>query len=276
MRVNNIKSFIKRSREIHGDKYDYSLAIYKGTIIPVKIICPIHGIFEEAPRDHLQKHGCRACFEERRLRKNQLVDNKRKCVKCGEYFDLNCFYADASISDGLSSWCKLCSNKASDDWKSRNLEMVISKRKEYDKKRWAKYKEEHKEEFEQRALEREKRHQECVLLDKLKRRLKARLQDAIGRNSDNPHVKDLLGCSLTEFREHIESKWLDDMTWDNNTYFGWHFDHIRPCASFPNLLTDIEEQKQCFHYTNYQPLWRKLNQTKSAKYEGIDYRRYKI
>jgi hypothetical protein len=51
------------------------------------------------------------------------------------------------------------------------------------------------------------------------------------------------------------------MTWENHGKFGWHIDHIIPCASFD--LTDLEQQKKCFHYTNFQPLWWRENILKS-------------
>jgi hypothetical protein len=51
------------------------------------------------------------------------------------------------------------------------------------------------------------------------------------------------------------------MTFDN---FGkWHIDHIIPCASFD--LTKPEQQRQCFHYTNLQPLWAFENLSKGSK-----------
>jgi hypothetical protein len=53
--------FIKKSEIIHSFKYDYSLVIYRGTKIDVKIICPIHGIFEQTPLRHLAGCGCRKC-----------------------------------------------------------------------------------------------------------------------------------------------------------------------------------------------------------------------
>ena len=52
------------------------------------------------------------------------------------------------------------------------------------------------------------------------------------------------------------------MTWDN--YGEWHIDHIKPCCGFD--LTDFEQQKKCFHYTNLQPLWAKDNITKNGKF----------
>ena len=47
-----------------------------------------------------------------------------------------------------------------------------------------------------------------------------------------------------------------------------HYDHMRPCASFD--LTDPEQQKQCFHYTNLQPLWAKDNPSKSDNWSESD------
>ena len=43
----------------------------------------------------------------------------------------------------------------------------------------------------------------------------------------------------------------------------WHVDHIKPCFSFD--LTDPEQQKICFHYTNLQPLWALENIKKGKK-----------
>ena len=74
---------------------------------------------------------------------------------------------------------------------------------------------------------------------------------------------DLLGCTIDEFCRYIESLWKVDMNWDNHRRDGWHIDHIRPCSSFD--LTDPEQQKQCFHYTNMQPLWAIDNLKKSDR-----------
>ena len=58
----NTEDFIEKSKEIHGDKYDYSLVVYNNTGEKVKIICPIHGVFEQKPNSHIhQKSGCNLC-----------------------------------------------------------------------------------------------------------------------------------------------------------------------------------------------------------------------
>lgn len=54
--------FIKKSKDIHGNKYDYSLADYINSKSKIKIICPIHGVFEQTPNNHLsKKQGCSKC-----------------------------------------------------------------------------------------------------------------------------------------------------------------------------------------------------------------------
>jgi len=71
----------------------------------------------------------------------------------------------------------------------------------------------------------------------------------------------LLGCKPSEFRAHLEAQFSDGMSWDN--YGEWEIDHVRPCASFD--LTDPAQQAACFHYSNLQPLWKRVNRSKGAK-----------
>ena len=57
----NIDSFIRKAREVHGDKYDYSKVEYKDNKTKVCIICPIHGEFWIRPDHHLHGQGCKKC-----------------------------------------------------------------------------------------------------------------------------------------------------------------------------------------------------------------------
>lgn len=92
--------------------------------------------------------------------------------------------------------------------------------------------------------------------------LRSRTRDAItGRHGA---VKDLttlklIGCTIEHLQSYFEPLFTPGMTWDN--YGEWHIDHIRPCASFD--LTDPAQQRECFHYTNLQPLWAEDNIRKS-------------
>lgn len=53
--------FIEKAKSIHGNKYDYSLVEYKTNKTKVKIICPIHGVFEQTPSTHFKGCGCPLC-----------------------------------------------------------------------------------------------------------------------------------------------------------------------------------------------------------------------
>jgi hypothetical protein len=75
---------------------------------------------------------------------------------------------------------------------------------------------------------------------------------------------DLLGCSISELKKHLESQFQDGMSWENYGKDGWHVDHIKPCASFD--LSKKVDQKKCFHYTNLQPLWWEDNLSKGSSY----------
>lgn len=66
-----LEEFIKRAKEIHGDKYDYSKVKYVNMNTKVIITCPIHDDFPQTPHNHLQGHGCFECS-------NELIHNKQR------------------------------------------------------------------------------------------------------------------------------------------------------------------------------------------------------
>jgi very-short-patch-repair endonuclease len=62
--------FISKARTIHGELYDYSLSEYISRKLNLKIICPVHGIFEQAPDNHLAGQGCFKCGKNKRTKQN--------------------------------------------------------------------------------------------------------------------------------------------------------------------------------------------------------------
>lgn len=59
--MSSTERFIKKAREIHGNKYDYSKVKYKKSLSPVIIICNEHGEFFQTPNTHIQNKGCPKC-----------------------------------------------------------------------------------------------------------------------------------------------------------------------------------------------------------------------
>lgn len=55
------EQIIASFRAVHDDLYDYSRVVYKGNAFKVTIGCPIHGWFEQIPKDHKRGIGCTKC-----------------------------------------------------------------------------------------------------------------------------------------------------------------------------------------------------------------------
>jgi len=66
------EEFIKKVRNIHTNKYDYSLVQYNNSLKAVKIICPEHGEFKQTPKNHL-KYGCIKCGIKLNANKSRLT-----------------------------------------------------------------------------------------------------------------------------------------------------------------------------------------------------------
>ncbi len=77
---------------------------------------------------------------------------------------------------------------------------------------------------------------------------------------------DLIGCSVPRLLRHLEKLFLPGMNWDNYGRYGWHIDHIIPCASFD--LSRPDHQKKCFHFSNLRPAWSRHNEGKGSRIEG--------
>ena len=102
-----------------------------------------------------------------------------------------------------------------------------------------------------------------MVRQKVSGRIRKALKNGYGDKSKS--CLKYIGCSIPQLRKHLEQQFQDGMTWDNHG--DWHIDHIKPCAAFD--LTNEDEQRQCFHYSNLQPLWAKENMTKGATWDEV-------
>jgi len=101
----------------------------------------------------------------------------------------------------------------------------------------------------------------------MKNSLYGRLNALLKGRGKKEHFEQYLGCSFEEFKTYLESKFVDGMTWENHSRYGWHIDHIKPCVSFD--LSKEDQIRECFNYKNLQPLWAKENLTKSSKLNWV-------
>ncbi len=66
--------FIKISKSIHGDKYDYTNTVYKNNKSKVSIICEEHGEFKQRPDSHVSGRGCIKCSGRCQLTTEEFID----------------------------------------------------------------------------------------------------------------------------------------------------------------------------------------------------------
>lgn len=210
------------------------------------------------------------------------------------------FYFDKGYKDKHRNECKVCAVKLSCERQKRNSERVRQKNKNWIKnnvdkvKQWKlsysrrgnelrriRYKS--NPDFRQSAITqskvyrsnpnnklkirksaaiRRKRYFKNPLW-RLKLNMRRRLLHVLHGNRKSDTTLKLVGCTWQQLREHLEKQFINDMSWDNYGFYGWHVDHIKPCESFD--LSIPEEQQKCFHYTNLQPLWARDNLVKGFK-----------
>lgn len=96
----------------------------------------------------------------------------------------------------------------------------------------------------------------------IKFNLRKRLRHCVIDKQYTLESDELFGIRGEKLVEHFERQFSPGWTWDN---YGkvWHIDHKIPCRAFD--LTDPEQAKKCFHFTNLQPMDAKENIRKSDK-----------
>jgi hypothetical protein len=138
--------------------------------------------------------------------------------------------------------------KASCDWNKANRDKVNERNREWYKKTNDK----------RRAYFAQKRNDPAY---RVEGNLRRRLNSLLSGKTKGDSFSNILGCSNIELKAYIELMFTDGMTWDN--YGEWHIDHIMPCSKFD--LSDVAQQKECFNYTNLQPLWARDNLRKGDR-----------
>ena len=229
---------------------------------------------------------CRECCGSRFLP----PDGYKECSRCHKVLLLSTihFFRRNGSTDGYGSYCKACATKAKraswerhgDKYKKNGREYSnrpdVKERARRQRREWRASRRDDPEYIEkQREYSRQywpKRMERPN--SKIRHNLKNRVLLVLkGITKSKPTLK-LIGCSIPALKRHLEQQWQEGMSWGNYGHKGgdyincWHIDHIRPCASFD--LSDPAQQRECFHYTNLQPLWATENRLKGDKWEPLD------
>jgi len=214
------------------------------------------------------------------------------CTKCKENKPLAEYHKFKRGKNGRTSRCKVCFKI----YYQNNADKILARRKKdyhcnFDKysKRAKKYRKKYADkrraynkeyqehnrdkiraqkkiymqrpEVKERYNKRQRQRRGCDVNFRLRQNLSQRLYYALKGKTKSKKTLELLGCSVEQLKRHLEKQFKPGMTWENKGK--WDVDHILPCASFD--LSDPYQQKQCFHYSNLQPLWSSDNRSKGDK-----------
>jgi len=139
------------------------------------------------------------------------------------------------------------------EWKANNREKIKEYNKEYKStKEFREYRNEYQRD--------QYANNELYKLRKTISTFCWRVTDAVKQQKELQSL-EYLGCSLDEFKLHIESLWLEGMTWENHGVDGWHIDHKIPLDWF---VKNSDDPWEANYFTNLQPLWAADNLSKGA------------
>ena len=103
----NTEEFIRKSKSIHGEKYNYDKVNYVNSYSNVCIICPEHGEFYQKAYVHIQGHECPECAKIKRKQNNTSNTNEfilRSILTHGNKYD----YSKVKYINSHTKVCIIC------------------------------------------------------------------------------------------------------------------------------------------------------------------------
>ncbi|KKQ98367.1 MAG: hypothetical protein UT24_C0038G0014 [Candidatus Woesebacteria bacterium GW2011_GWB1_39_12] len=226
--------------------------------------------------------------------------SEKRCSKCKEVKEVDCFIKNTNNYDGFNHYCKECAAEEQKEIRKRRKEInILYTKEDFNKicsncretknsnlfsknihnvdgychscKECVSKKRRTPEEKAKNALYTRERRSGDVTLN-LKSKISCSINKALKKlnlSKDSPTWSKLPYTPL-QLKEHLESLWDSWMNWDNYGKYDlnirtWHIDHIIPQSK---LLYDSMEHpnfKKCWSLSNLQPLDAKENIKKSNK-----------
>lgn len=196
---------------------------------------------------------CKACtniISKNRAPCEKINIKTKTCNICNKYLEIDEFLKSTRHKDGYMSCCKICHYKKEDN---RGCYPKIKRTPEYMKEYW----------------KTKVKDIQYKMKKNIQRSIHTCIRKTMGENNYYRDDKTIgyLSCSIPFFKLWIEYCFDNNMSWDNYAIY-WELDHVKPCASFN--FNNVQELYECFNWSNYQPLNKKINRSKSDNiYEDI-------
>ena len=196
----------------------------------------------------INKHHCISCHKEQKKieKRKEYAKNKIRYKNDPEYRKrINKKRKERYLRKRYSD----------DEWRIRSNKMKNERYKERMKDP------EYRKRVNKRSEKRRKERRNTDPIYAMKKRVSTRIRNFMSRRgyTKKNRTHEILGIDWSGFKEHIESQFVDGMSWENRNL--WHIDHIIPLDSAV-CEADILRLN---HYTNLQPLWAHDNLSKGSK-----------
>jgi hypothetical protein len=178
----------------------------------------------------------------------------KTCNKCFEEKNITEFYRAISNTDGYMKLCKKCHMDR--QWIYRQTEKGKAKDRRYStsEKGKANYRKGRKVQYEK---------------NRLSHIISSYMRQSLNGGKCGRRWTELVGWTVDDLKQHLESQFTEGMTWDNHGQVGWHIDHKIPVSSFNITSYKCNDFKKCWSLNNLQPLWYDDNIRKGNKVEKI-------
>ena len=207
---------------------------------------------------------CRDCatIRDNKLKSKRMYPSitNKYCKFCEQTKPVSEFYKSQNTLDGYSSRCKACASEYNKEYSQRPETKVIQRKyhEQYSKENKEKLKEyqrKYRKNNKEKLQEMEKIRYES---NKLNKNMSVMISRFLKGKKNEEHWENLLSYSLNDLKEHLESQFTPEMSWDNyGTY--WEIDHIIPQNLFHIETENDRDFQICWSLANLRPLEKSLN-----------------
>lgn len=196
-----------------------------------------------AQKDKEYRERNKEKFYKKRKERHLQIKNK-ECTNCHKIGD----YTKFNIGNTI---CKDCQSDYYKQYRKNNKAAIKEIQRKYEKKR----------------LKNDPQF-------RLNKSISRGIRDSLKIGKDGKHWEDIVGYTLEDLKNHLESLFEPWMTWENQGVYNpdgprtWQIDHIIPKSMFDFESYEDEEFKLCWSLRNLQPKCSKMNNLKRDRYIG--------
>lgn len=201
--------------------------------------------------------------------KSRIINGRKTCADCKRDLLLSAYTKKKNSIDGYWHQCRECCKvRWGDQQKRYRSQPCVKEQLAQTTKRWAVDNPERRREISLIAGRKRRR----TVAGRIENNMRVGIYNSLKRNSvskNRVHWEILVGYTVEQLRQHIESQFESWMTWGNwgmssHRRGAWNIDHKVPITAFNITSYDCEDFRKCWALENLRPLCAVENREKSG------------